>query len=234
MSFFPFSSSSSSVDTISPLSNDPHLEVTVTPSSSAFYAGETFSVVITLRNTRIPNPTPTTAKSVAEDPQTPDTAPLTSIGTGTSSFRGMPTLDPRTTPSSDIPRRKNKIGSTIPSTPAQEHHAFRSPLPQHMSEGQYPGYPYSPGANPNHRAGWPRKDGEVVIRSPDSRRSSAYGDLGNGKGHSRRTRSWALGNKGMAMTPQEMVWSLGGPSQGESLRSEVSGWLKSWELRLIS
>lgn len=34
--------------------DDAHLEVTVTPSASAFYAGETFSAVITLRNTRIP------------------------------------------------------------------------------------------------------------------------------------------------------------------------------------
>ncbi|TXT04879.1 hypothetical protein VHUM_03962 [Vanrija humicola] len=33
---------------------DPHLEVIVTPSASAFYAGETFSAVITLRNTRVP------------------------------------------------------------------------------------------------------------------------------------------------------------------------------------
>lgn len=34
--------------------DDPHLEVTVTPSQSAFYAGEVFSAVITLRNTRTP------------------------------------------------------------------------------------------------------------------------------------------------------------------------------------
>lgn len=34
--------------------DDAHLEVTVTPSASAFYAGETFSAVITLRNTRVP------------------------------------------------------------------------------------------------------------------------------------------------------------------------------------
>lgn len=37
-----------------PVVDDAHLEVTVTPSASAFYAGETFSAVITLRNTRIP------------------------------------------------------------------------------------------------------------------------------------------------------------------------------------
>ncbi|GMK56800.1 hypothetical protein CspeluHIS016_0306400 [Cutaneotrichosporon spelunceum] len=34
--------------------DDPHLEVTVTPAQSAFYAGELFSAVITLRNTRTP------------------------------------------------------------------------------------------------------------------------------------------------------------------------------------
>jgi hypothetical protein len=77
-------------------------------------------------------------------------------------------------------------------------------------ESQYSGYPYSPGANPASRAGWPGAgsggDG-MVIRSPETWRRS-YGDLGNAKGHARRTRSWALGNKGM--TPQEMVWSLGG------------------------
>lgn len=38
--------------------DDPHLEVTVTPSQSAFYAGEVFSAVITLRNTRTPVRTP--------------------------------------------------------------------------------------------------------------------------------------------------------------------------------
>lgn len=204
-SFFPFSSSSSSINTIAPLSDDPHLEVTVTPSSSAFYAGETFSVTITLRNTRIPNTTP--LEQEYDDPITPNTS-NTEVGTATSSFRGMPPPpDPRMIPSNDLPRRKNRIGKTQaqPTTPEP----IKSPLPNHM---QYPDYPYSPGANPTSRAGWP-KDGEMVIRSPETWRRSQ--DLGVGKGHTRKTRSWALGNKGN-MTPQEMVWSLGG-GQGELL-----------------
>lgn len=209
MSFFPFSSSSSSINTIAPVSDDPHLEVTVTPSSSAFYAGETFSVVITFRNTRIPNNTPVSSTFSHghghgyDEPATPSTAPVTDVGTATSSFRGMPTLDPdpRATLRTDLPQRKRQIGNNIPSTPDV------TPIPPHLSEiGQYP-YPYSPGANPASRAGWP-KDGEMVIRSPETWRRS-YGDLG--KGHERRTRSWALGNKGI--TPQEMVWSLGGGGQ---------------------
>jgi len=206
--FFPFSSSSSSINTIAPISDDPHLEVTVTPSSSAFYAGETFSVTITLRNTRIPK----TASDGIDNhdhndvPITPSTA-ATEVGTATSSFRGMPPpLDAGVVPGPDLPRRKNRIGTAQaqPSTPEPE---SKTPLPIHM---QYPEYPYSPGANPTSRAGWPR-DGEMVIRSPETWRKSQ--DLGLGKGHSRKSRSWALGNKG-EMTPQEMVWSLGG--QGES------------------
>jgi hypothetical protein len=208
-SFFPFSSSSSSINTIAPLSDDPHLEVTVTPSSSAFYAGETFAVVITFRNTRIPNVTPVSAafSQGHDEPVTPSTAPPTEVGTATSSFRGMPPLDQdsRITTGTDLPQRKRQIGTAVPSTPDVR------PVPHHLSDiGQYP-YPYSPGANPAFRAGWP-KDGEMVIRSPETWRRS-YGDLG--KGHERRTRSRALGNKGM--TPQEMVWSLGGggPGQGQ-------------------
>jgi hypothetical protein len=207
-SFFPFSSSSSSVNTIAPLSDDPHLEVIVTPSSSAFYAGETFSVTITLRNTRIPHTSATTSEQY-ETPLTPDTAG-TEVGTATSSFRGMPPPpDPRVSAGPDLPLRKNQIGTAKaqPSTP--EPQDFKSPLPSHM---QYPEYPYSPGANPTSRAGWP-KDGEMVIRSPETWRRSQ--DLGAEKGHVRKSRSWALGNKGN-MTPQEMVWSLGGgQGQGE-------------------
>ena len=206
-SYFPFSSSSSSISTVAPLSDYPHLEVTVTPSASAFYAGETFSVTITLRNTRIPHTsaTPINHDYDPERPITPDTAQT--VGTATSSVRAMPPPpDPRVVPGQDLPRRKNNIGQTIaqPRTPEPE---SKPPLPNHM---QYPEYPYSPGANPNSRAGWP-KDGEMVIRSPETWRRSQ--DLGVGKGHTRKTRSWALGNKGN-MTPQEMVWSLGG-GQGE-------------------
>lgn len=197
-SFFPFASSSTSVKTVTPaVSDDPHLEVTVTPSSSAFYAGETFAVTITLRNTRIPS-------DDARIPDTPDTVPPTAeVGTATSAFRGMPSLDPRTVEGYDLPPRKGQVGK-IPSRTE----APKSPLPSRLAklEGvDQNGYPYSPGANPLHRAGWP-KDGDVVIRSPETWRRS-YG-MESGKGHGRRTRSWALGNKGMS--PQEMVWALGG------------------------
>lgn len=204
-SFFPFSSSSTSVNTITPtLSDDPHLEVTVTPSSSAFYAGEPFSVRIRLRNTRLPN-------DDARIPVTPDTAPPTAdVGTATSAYRGMPSLEPRTYDGVDLPRRKGQIGGSSSSNPTD--HAvkgLKSPIPEHLLEmGQvdYNGNPYSPGANPASRAGWPR-EGDMVIRSPETWRRN-NGDLGKGKSHERRTRSWALGNKGMS--PQEMVWALGG------------------------
>jgi hypothetical protein len=230
-SFFPFSTSSSSVNTIAPQSNDPHLEVTVTPSSSAFYAGETFSVSITFSNTRLPNDT---SPAVYHEPQTPETALPSEVGTATSSFRGMPTLDPdpRMMGGPELPRRKNQIGTSKPSTPnanAMGRENSKSPIPPYMmgetrgGSASYVGYPYSPGANPASRAGWPAagKDGEgMVIRSPETWRRS-YGDLGTAKGHERRTRSWALGNKGM--TPQEMVWSLGGQASECAHTASVHG-----------
>lgn len=46
--------------------DDPHLEVTVTPSQSAFYAGELFSATITLRNTRTP------VRAIHSQPVTPN------------------------------------------------------------------------------------------------------------------------------------------------------------------
>jgi hypothetical protein len=202
-SFFPFSSSGSSVNTITPtLSDDPHLEVTVTPSSSAFYAGEPFSVRITLRNTRLPN-------DDARTPVTPDTAPPTAeVGTATSASRGMPSLEPRSFDGLDLPKRKGQIGrSSKPSH--NEVKGLKSPIPDRLmadGHGDYQGHPYSPGANPASRAGWP-KEGDVVIRSPETWRRN-HGEMGKGKSHERRTRSWALGNKGMS--PQEMVWALGG------------------------
>lgn len=206
-SFFPFSSSSSSVNTITPtLSDDPHLQVTVTPSSSAFYAGEPFSVRITLRNTRLPN-------NDARTPITPDTAPPTAeVGTATSAYRGMPSLEPRTFDGVELTRRKGQIGGYSTSHSHSSNHAvkgLKSPIPDRLTEmGQvdYNGNPYSPGANPASRAGWPR-EGDVVIRSPETWRRN-NGDVGKGKSHERRTRSWALGNKGMS--PQEMVWALSG------------------------
>lgn len=48
-SFFGFGSSGSGSPAVS---DDPHLEVTVIPSASAFYAGEVFSASIKFRNTR--------------------------------------------------------------------------------------------------------------------------------------------------------------------------------------
>jgi hypothetical protein len=76
-SFFPFSSSSSSLASLGnlPASDDPHLEVTVTPSASAFYAGETFSVTITFRNTRPPLTSTSTGHISASTPAT-DPSPL--------------------------------------------------------------------------------------------------------------------------------------------------------------
>lgn len=203
-SFFPFSSSSSSVNTITPtLSDDPHLEITVTPSSSAFYAGETFRVVITLRNTRIAN------DDVRNVPVTPDTAPPSAeVGTATSAFRGMPSLEPRSVDGSDLPRRRGQIGGSD-SLAGTASKGLKSPIPDRLMENwpvEYNGNPYSPGANPTSRAGWPR-EGDVVIRSPETWRRN-NGEIGKGKSHERRTRSWALGNKGMS--PQEMVWALGG------------------------
>lgn len=201
-SFFPFASSSSSVNTITPtLSDDPHLGVTVTPGSSAFYAGEPFEVTITLRNTCVPS-------EDAKVPVTPDTVPPTAeVGTATSAFRGMPTVEPYSDDGLELPKRKGQVGTGLQTSSTH----LRSPIPSRLSTPgpEYNGNPYSPGANPTSRAGWP-KDGDMVIRSPETWRRG-YNETVGAKGHARRTRSWALGNKGMS--PQEMVWALGGQAQ---------------------
>lgn len=137
MTFFPSASSSSAVAA-------PNIEVSVTPSASAYYAGDVFAATIRFRNTRS---TSTVDGAIPEERY----------------------------------QRKRKIGLRVPQTRTLDS-------------------PYSPGANPDHRAsGWPRH--ENSIRSPEAWKG-------------RRTQSLALGT----MSPQEMIWALG-DSSSESTRA---------------
>ncbi|ORY33810.1 Rgp1-domain-containing protein [Naematelia encephala] len=214
-SFFPsFSSasSSSSLNTLAPPSDDPHLEVIVTPSASAFYAGETFSVTITFRNTR-------KAPLFSAGTHTPISSSSTGEATTatTAAPRSIPPTESRASTSPIIPRRLGQIGPGIKTEPRENAEAGPSrspgaltPTPEHVDgEGKSP---YSPGANPAYRAsGWPgagQKDGEMVFRSPEAWKKKDGGEMLRGPGHARRTRSLALGKT--ALSPQEMVWALGG------------------------
>ncbi|KAK8869820.1 hypothetical protein IAR55_000388 [Kwoniella newhampshirensis] len=225
--YLPFSTSSSSL-ALPPSSaanlDDPHLEVTVTPSASAYYAGETFSVTITFRNTSRPT-------SNATHSETPTTIPSTAgVRSATSASRQLPPFDPRDSAPAhqpQFPPRLNQIGLSLPSvplypedhTPNAEAGPSRSRTPLSITStpnvsGLDASYPYSPGANPAYRApGWhgsgpesPSREGTMNFRSPEGwgRKENA----GKESGHTRRSRSLALG-KG-AMSPQELVWALGG------------------------
>jgi len=212
-SFLPFSSSSASLASTSTLVNDdPHLEVSVTPSSSAFYAGESFSVTIRFRNTRhVPLGTANTT-----------TSNVTGVA---SAARTLPALDRHGTPT-HLPTRKGRIGKRSissdiegsanveagPSTVEADHGFEITTQPRGFSSVGEAGvaYPYSPGANPAYRAhGWPsREDGaEAMIRSPEAWRRKEYGQLGKEIGHGRRAKSLAYGK---GVSPQEMVWALSG------------------------
>ncbi|WRT67131.1 uncharacterized protein IL334_004097 [Kwoniella shivajii] len=232
-SYFPFSSSSTPL--AQPTHNvnldDPHLQLTVTPSASAYYAGETFSVTITFTNTRTP-------PSDASHPKTPGSGPSTAdIRTATSAERHLPALSPREDLLSiqALPERKHQIGLNSPSIPLSygdtnaEAGSSRitTPTPDPLSINSTPGpgpstitsdlgFPYSPGANPAYRApGWPGQGGPssptrekpMNFRSPDGWSKNDNGSAKEG-GHNRRSRSLALG-KG-TMSPQELVWALGG------------------------
>ncbi|WWC90026.1 uncharacterized protein L201_004956 [Kwoniella dendrophila CBS 6074] len=225
-SYFPFSSSSSSLaqpgNTVS--LDDPHLQVTITPSASAYYAGETFSVTITFTNTRTP-------PLDASYPKTPVSVPPSGdLRTASSSERQLPPIGLRGSEAynGDLPSRKGQIGLNLPTIPLvrENYNAeagpsrITTPLSVNSTPGPPvtdPGYPYSPGANPAFRApGWPgngsgpispTRENPMNFRSPDG-----WGNRENGhtkeSGHTRRTRSLALG-KG-TMSPQELVWALGG------------------------
>jgi len=195
-SYFPFSTSTPST---SLGSDDPHLEVTVHPSASAFYAGETFSVTITFRNTRPP--------------------PADTAGSSTSSI--VPSASDHrdeTGGPSDVPHRRKQIGLNINSRPLNaEAGPSRTLNTLDLTStpiASEPGYPYSSGANPTYRApglaGSPERDELSNIRSPDSWKRKENGGSRRDEGHARRTRSLALGKGGMS--PQEMVWALGGQS----------------------
>ena len=208
-SFFPFSSTASLASIVTP-NDDPHLRVTVLPSASAFYAGETFSAVITFTNTR-----QASHPHHVLSPPTPSTTDV-----HTAAPRAMPPFGSPQTDNPTPPRRQNQIGLGIKSREKENAEAGPSrpgpPSPLRLSPSPIPspgnlGYPYSPGANPAYRApGWPDSstpyDEMPGIRSPEAfRRREASG------GHSRKARSLALGKGGLS--PQEMVWALGGQGQ---------------------
>jgi len=210
-SYLPFSTSSTSQSpaTSTLVSDDPHLEISVTPSSSAFYAGESFSVTISFRNTRRASTVPA--------------APASSATTDVpSAARTLPSFDQRGVPLF-LPQRRGRVGKQK-SEDTQSEDTYLSNAEAGPSKAPAPlilattpdlpaaaGYPYSPGANPAYRAhGWPTRDdgAETTIRSPEAWRKQEYGVLGKEFGHGRRAKSLALG-KG-AVSPQEMVWALSG------------------------
>nr|XP_018263825.1 uncharacterized protein I303_03698 [Kwoniella dejecticola CBS 10117]OBR85983.1 hypothetical protein I303_03698 [Kwoniella dejecticola CBS 10117] len=225
-SYFPFSSSSTSLAPSSTTVNldDPHLQVTITPSASAYYAGERFSVTIRFTNTRTPS-------SDAAYPKTPLSVPATAeVRSASSAARQLPILGAREGDQSvqELPSRKGQIGLKLPTLSLSSLEAnaeagpsrISTPLSINSTPGaplNDPGYPYSPGANPAYRApGWPGAGGGLAsptrekpmnFRSPDGWGSKEYSKSREG-GHGRRTRSLALGNG--TMSPQELVWALGG------------------------
>ena len=182
------------------IKDDPHLEVTVTPSASAFYAGETFSVTITFRNTRAPS-SGITRPSIPRPLETKVPSDL---------------RDSEKNEDQDIPRRRNQIGLDIKTRPANAK-AGPSRTSSIAKTALTPtdsgaGFLYSPGANSAYRApGWPsphERDGISSIRSPDAWKRKEYGPLSAEGRHARRSRSLAIDKGGMS--PQEMVWALGG------------------------
>ncbi|WWC69452.1 uncharacterized protein I206_103391 [Kwoniella pini CBS 10737] len=225
-SYFPFSSSSKSLPqpTNSVNLDDPHLQVTITPSASAYYAGETFSVTITFTNTRTPPIDATYPKTPISVPPTAD------IKSASSSARQLPSLGQcgNDLPIQDFPTRKGQIGVNLPTLPLSHNgtnaEAGPSRITTPLSVNSTPGppatelgYPYSPGANPAYRApGWsgngggptsPTREKPMNFRSPDGWTNNHNGK-GRESGHGRRTRSLALGQG--TMSPQELVWALGG------------------------
>ncbi|WVR05250.1 hypothetical protein IAU60_002262 [Kwoniella sp. DSM 27419] len=223
-SYLPFSGSSSSAPPPPTTLDDPHLQVTVTPTSSAYYAGETFSVTITFTNTRLP---------LAEAKQVRSTPPSASVAgdiqTAQSDSRSIQVSGRGLKENADLPQRKGKIGRNLPAIPLMRGQVTESSS-SHMTTpgiGEMAGPTaadlYSPGANMSYRAtgaGWngqpghagpssPQREAMMSFRSPDGWGSGENGGS-NGKelGHTRRARSLALG-KG-TMSPQELVWALGG------------------------
>lgn len=223
-SYFPFTPQQQPPAHVhSPLLDDPHLELTVTPAASAFYAGEAFSVTITFRNTRTPH------TDVSKAPLS--TNSTSSLASAACQTRHFPSTDPRHAPSIPrLPRRLNQIGPDLPETPLVSDRRHESaglgPSRTSSSVASTPrfatenlDYPYSPGANPANRAyGWrkspsPQSEGPMNYRSPDGWGNQESEGTKKSNGHTRRTRSLALG-KG-TMSPQELVWALGGGKGSE-------------------
>ncbi|RXK36443.1 hypothetical protein M231_06287 [Tremella mesenterica] len=192
--FFPLSGPKSPVVT-----NDlhPYLEISVLPSSYAFYAGETFSAILTFRNVRQVS-THGSSSNVG-----------TALKSDTSSLAPSSTLlSPA--PDAQSLKRHGLIGRERENADAGP---SKAPAPLTLVSTATPpiddkqmGFPYSPGANPLHRAGWPQGglgEGFAGIRSPE-----AFKKMEANGGHARRARSLALGRG--SLSPQEMIWALAG------------------------
>lgn len=197
--------SSASTTTLSP-SDDPHLEVTVTPSASAFYAGETFSCTIRFRNTRRP-------RFVAGGHGTSGNSTASALGAVAP--RGLPAYA-EAGPSRAPTHRLRQIGLALPANDTLPDHeaesgpsrtpgaGLRSPLDLdgQISLNSPAGSPY----RPSWSADSPNSKG--IIRTPDGWGGDAqYRD----KGGERRSKSYGMGRDGMS--PQEMVWALEGQVQ---------------------
>ena len=163
-SFLPFSSSSTSRTSNVILSDDAHLEVTVTPSSSAYYAGETFSATISFRNTRIALNAPTAGLTSSSSlslnhgtshahPYVPDIEPGSRI---VSAVRPIPDLSSRTEYDVELPERHQQIGLHLASRNERDDQPEAGPSrPKGLNLSPSPllgprraDLPYSPGAKP--------------------------------------------------------------------------------------
>lgn len=175
--------------------DDPHLEISVLPAKSAFYAGEPFSCVITFTNTRWP-------RIVEND--VPRKASRHGRGQGQSvdlrvlSGTGGLSLEPDKLPMSPTSPRTAQavLQSVIPQGPS---------LARLGQVGKSTATAKPRDAAPSHlrlTASSPHllEDAEPSIRSPDPQRMRQIRALGN------RSRSVALG--GGNMSPQELVWAL--------------------------
>ncbi|EIW69679.1 hypothetical protein TREMEDRAFT_71708 [Tremella mesenterica DSM 1558] len=192
--FFPLSGPKSPVVT-----NDlhPYLEISVLPSSYAFYAGETFSAILTFRNVR-------QASTHGSSSNVGDALKSDISSRAPSSTTLSPTPDAQSLKRHGLIGRERENADAGPSKPPAPLTLVSTATPP-IDDIQM-GFPYSPGANPLHRAGWPQGglgEGFAGIRSPE-----AFKKMEANGGHARRARSLALGRG--SLSPQEMIWALAG------------------------
>lgn len=195
-SFFGFSGTPTTKPPIP--REEPQLGISITPSSSAFYSGETFSVIVKFTCHR----TSSTRYQPPSVPQTPIAA------SSNDDIRTPTSAAPAQATATILPDRKGQIGLSI-ETPVEKYNAVAGPsrLTTPIASREYLDSPVQVTTGEASR-GWrkpgsPTREIKGELRSPEVMRR--YGG-GSGDGE-RRTRSLGLG---VGMSPQEMVWALSG------------------------